>query len=140
MSSSAPRSIAQLTVCRRILPLLTENDTLSMVHGSLTTRLLSVTHDLAVAEQGNLDANRENRELSTTLLALAEETKALSADEIADPHLRKQVKLVEKEAKDSRRKMLNLKGMLSAMIVGSGINWTADETLQSLVMDDEEDG
>jgi hypothetical protein len=46
---------------------------------------------------------------------------------------------VEKELKDSRRRMKTLKGILSAMIVGSGINWAADGSLVDLVMDDEDD-
>jgi hypothetical protein len=32
-----------------------------------------------------------------------------------------------------------LKGILSAMIVGSGINWAADQALTKLVMDDDDD-
>jgi hypothetical protein len=35
--------------------------------------------------------------------------------------------------------MKTLKGILSAMIVGSGINWAADGSLVDLVMDDEDD-
>jgi hypothetical protein len=35
--------------------------------------------------------------------------------------------------------MKTLKGILSAMIVGSGINWAADESLTDLVLDDEDD-
>ena len=74
------------------------------------------------------------------MLALAEAVKSQSADDIDDQRLREQIKTVEKELKDSRRRMKTLKGILSAMIVGSGINWAADEELRELVMDDEEDG
>jgi hypothetical protein len=35
--------------------------------------------------------------------------------------------------------MKTLKGVLSAMIVSSGINWAADESLTELVLDDEDD-
>ena len=73
------------------------------------------------------------------MLALAEAVKSQSADDIDDQRLREQIKTVEKELKDSRRRMKTLKGILSAMIVGSGINWAADESLVDLVMDDEDD-
>ncbi|KAF2687271.1 hypothetical protein K458DRAFT_361895 [Lentithecium fluviatile CBS 122367] len=125
---------------KHILPLMTEKDTLSMVHSSLTTKLASITHTLSVTEQGNIDANRANRELSRTLLELAEEMKAQSTEHIQDARLRDQVESVEKDLRQSRRRMRTLKGILSAMIVGSGLNWAADEVLRELVMDDGEDG
>jgi small-conductance mechanosensitive channel len=91
------------------------------------------------AEQENVVANKKNRELSKTMLALAETMKTHSAEDIEDPHLREQIRSVEKELSESRRRTKTLKGILSAMIVGSGINWAADENLAELVMDDEDD-
>ncbi|KAF2133304.1 hypothetical protein P153DRAFT_307982 [Dothidotthia symphoricarpi CBS 119687] len=125
---------------KRIRPLITENDAVSMVHSSLASKLASSTRALGVAEQANVIANQKNRELSQTMLALAEDMKAQSAKDIEDPRLRNQVQAVEKELKESRRRVQTLKGILSAMIVGSGVNWAADEGLTELVMDDEEDG
>jgi hypothetical protein len=125
---------------RRILPMITENDAVSMTHGSLAAKLVSAERIITVRKQENLVVNRKNRELSTAMLALAEETKAQSAKDIEDLRLRDQVSAAEKELKESRRRMKTLKGVLSAMIVGSGINWAADDVLTSLVMDDEEDG
>ena len=128
-----------LTTCRRLLHLITENDTIAMVHGQLASKLASSNRALVVAEQANIVANQKNRELSKTMLDLAEAIKLQSAEDIEDPKLRKQIQTVENELKDSRRRMKTLKGIISAMIVGSGINWAADESLTELVMDDEED-
>ncbi|KAH7077799.1 centromere protein H (CENP-H)-domain-containing protein [Paraphoma chrysanthemicola] len=125
---------------KRILPLITENDTVSMVHGSLAAQVTSIQQAISAAQQANIVANRKNKELSQTMLALAEEMKAQSAKDIEDPKLRDQVSAVEKELKESRRRMKTLKGVLSAMIVGSGMNWAADQDLTELVLDDEEDG
>ncbi|KAF2107884.1 centromere protein H (CENP-H)-domain-containing protein [Lophiotrema nucula] len=125
---------------KRILPLITERDVVSMVHGSLNSRLTTITDALSEAEKGNIEANKINRELAQTLLALAEDLKAQSTEDIGDPNLRNRVKAVEKDVKDSRRKMKILKGVLAGMIVGSGMNWAEDEVLRELVMDDEEDG
>ncbi|KAF1842407.1 uncharacterized protein K460DRAFT_389065 [Cucurbitaria berberidis CBS 394.84] len=125
---------------KRILPLIAENDTISMVHGSLASKLASSTRALSTVEQANIVANQKNRELSRMMLALAEDMKSKSAKDIEDPRLRDQVDAVEKELKKSRSRTKTLKGILSAMIVGSGINWAADEGLTELVMDDEEDG
>lgn len=111
-----------------------------MVQNSLSSKLVSLQRAISAAERENVIVNGKNRELSATMLALAEEMKAQSAKDIEDPRLRDQVDAVEKELKESRRRMKTLKGILSAMIVGSGINWAADESLVELVMDDEEDG
>ena len=124
---------------RRLLPLITENDALSMIHGTQTAKLAATKRAFNTAEQANIAANDKNRELSQTMLALAEEMKSQSAKDIEDPKLRDQVTAVEEELKQSRRKAKTLKGILSAMIVGSGINWAADEELTELVLDDEED-
>ena len=125
---------------RRLVPLITENDTVAMVHGAQTAKLASITRALSEAEQSNIVAKRNNRELARTMLALAEEMKAQSAQDIEDAQLRNQVEAVEKQLKESRRRVKTLRGVLSGMIVGSGINWAADEGLTELVMDDEEDG
>jgi hypothetical protein len=105
----------------------------------LASKLLSNQRAISTAGQANTFASLKNRELSATMLALAEEMKAQSAKDIEDPRLRDQVSAVDRELKNSRRRMKTLKGLLSAMIVGSGINWAADENLTELVMDDEED-
>jgi hypothetical protein len=123
-----------------MLPLIAENDTLSMVHGTLSARLASSTRALCAAEQANIAANQKSRDLSQTMLALAEELKSQSAKDIEDPNLRIEIDAVEKELKESRKRAKTLKGILSAMIVGSGINWAADEALCELVMDDEDEG
>ncbi|KAE8860456.1 hypothetical protein PTNB73_08066 [Pyrenophora teres f. teres] len=123
---------------KRILPLIAENDTMAMVHGLETSKLAGVRRALSVAEQGNILAKQKNSELAQTMVALAEEMKKQSAQDIEDAQLRQRVEGVEKEVKESRRRVRTVRGMLSAMVVGSGINWAADEALTELVMDDEE--
>lgn len=128
-----------LTPRRRLLPLITENETIAMLHGRLASQHASSARALNAVEQANIIANQRNRELSKTMLALAEAMKSQSAEDIEDPRLREQIRAVEKELKGSRRRSKTLKGILSAMIVGSGINWAADESLTNLVLDDEDD-
>jgi uncharacterized membrane protein YukC len=110
-----------------------------MVQGRLASILALSTRSLVTAEQANLLANQKNREFSKTMLALAKAMKAQSAEDLEDPKMREQIKTVDKELKESRRRMKTLKGILSAIIVGSGINWAADESLTELVLDDEDD-
>jgi len=119
--------------------MVTENDTVSMIHGMLTSKAASTQRAISAVEHANIVANHKNRGLAETMLALAEGTKAQSAKDIEDPRLRDQVSAVERELKESKRRAKTLKGILSAMIVGSGINWAADEVLTNLVMDDDDD-
>lgn len=111
-----------------------------MVHGYLTSKLASTSHAVGVAEQRNMEAIAQNQALSKTLLELTTAMKVQSKDDIQDPQLRSKVDAVEKEAKEARRRMRNLKCILSAMIVGSGINWAEDGVFRELVMDDEDEG
>jgi len=117
-----------------------ENDAVSMLHSSLISKLASTTLALRAVEQDNITANKDNRELSKKLLERAEEAIEISAKDIDDSQLRDRVLSVQKDVDKSRRRMRTLKGILSGLIVGSGINWAADEDLRKLVMDDEEDG
>ncbi|KAL5388425.1 hypothetical protein DPSP01_002998 [Paraphaeosphaeria sporulosa] len=128
------------TVEKRLLPLISENDAVSMVHGLLTTKLANTQRILSAAERGNIATNKENRNQSRTVLELAEEAKAQSIEDIGNLSLREQVGKAEANVKESRKRTAIIKGILSAMIVGSGINWAADEELRELVMDDEEAG
>ena len=109
-----------------------------MVHSSLASKITSALQTLSVAEEGNIVANEKNKELAQTLLTLAEESKSQSIQDIEDPQLRDRVEQEEKAVKASRRRMRNLKGVLSGMIVGSGVDWANDEVLRELVMDDED--
>ena len=110
-----------------------------MVHGNLASKLASITKAMSTAEQGNIVANDRNAQLAKEMLELAEEARAQSTDDIDNPRLRERVKEVEKNVRESRRRAKTLKGIVSGMIVGSGINWAENEELRELVMDDEDD-
>jgi hypothetical protein len=125
---------------KRILPLISERDVVSMVHGDLASELASTLHGLSAVEKKNAVALEMNKKLAQTLLPLAQEIKAQSTDDIEDPQLRGDIHAAEKEAKNARKTVRLLNGVLSGMIVGSGVNWAEDEVLRELVMDDEDDG
>ncbi|KAF2205977.1 hypothetical protein GQ43DRAFT_384722 [Delitschia confertaspora ATCC 74209] len=124
---------------KRILPLITERDVLSMVHGSVSSDLTSALHALTVVEKSNAIALSKNKKLAQTLLALTQNLKGQLTSDIEDPQLRKEVEDAEKEVKTARRTAKLLKGVISGMIVGSGVNWADDVVLRELVMDDEDD-
>ncbi|KAF2016142.1 hypothetical protein BU24DRAFT_492293 [Aaosphaeria arxii CBS 175.79] len=125
---------------KRLLPLIHERDIISMVHGMLNAKMAATTRALSTAEEENMAANQKNTETASVLLKLAEDLKRQSAEDIEDVQLRGKVDAVQKELKGSRSRLRTLKGIISGMIVGSGIDWADDEVLRELVMDDDEDG
>ena len=110
-----------------------------MVHSSLAAKLSSTLSALAVAEKRNLSANEKNKELAQTLLALAEEMRSQSTDEIEDPKLRAQLQELDSRVRMARRRWRIMKSVVAGMVVGSGINWANDAMLRELVMDDEDE-
>lgn len=130
----------ELTWYRRILPLITERDVVSMVDGKLSSNLKSLLDKLTSAEKNSMLALEKNKQLAQILLPLAEELKSQSINEIEDPQLRREVEAAEKEANHARQTVNLLKGVIAGMIVGSGVNWAEDEELRDLVMDDEDEG
>jgi hypothetical protein len=123
-----------------MLPLIHENNVVSMVQGHLASKLVSLRQAISAAEEENLAANGKNGELSKTLLELTERLKTQSIEDLEDAQLREKVREVDKKTRASRRRTRTLKGILAGMIVGSGIHWAEDEELRDLVMEDEEDG
>ena len=111
-----------------------------MVHSSLASELSTLYKAFRETEMGNIAANSRNQELAQTLLQLTEKLRTQSIEGITEPELRGKIDQVERDVKKSRMRLRTLKGILSRMIVGSGIDWTEDEALRDLVLDDEEDG
>lgn len=110
-----------------------------MVHSSLAAKLSSTLSALAAAEKSNLSANEKNKELAQTLLALAEEIKSQSTEEIEDPKLRAQLQELDSRIQMARRRRRIMKSVVAGMVVGSGINWANNAMLRELVMDDEDE-
>lgn len=110
-----------------------------MLHNDTTTRLSTAAVELTKAERGNAIANEKNRELTQTLLALAEETKSEKNEVVQDPKLRSKLEGLDAQIRASRREWRTMKGITAAVIAGSGVDWARDDTLRDLVMDDEED-
>ncbi|KAF2144971.1 uncharacterized protein K452DRAFT_222087 [Aplosporella prunicola CBS 121167] len=123
---------------KRLLPLIHERDVLSMTLATLTSSLTSTNLSLQKASQSVQLANKKNQELAKTLLDLAERNKAQTADEVPDENLRGQIRALEEQVRDSRRKWRTLKSIVAGVIVGSGVDWATDEKLRELVLDDED--
>ena len=99
----------------------------------------SARKELEDVEHENVVIARKNVELSTKMLALAEEAKAQRREDIVDPEAQRQLDELEAEMRISRQRYRIMKGTASATIAGSGIDWARDPTLCKIVMDDDGD-
>jgi Centromere protein H (CENP-H) len=124
-----------------LLPLLLRRDELALEHTNLSASLASTISALKTTESQNMVTMRENKLLADELLALAAEVKSVKTEDISDTKLREQVGRLEEDVRKQRTRWRIIKNVLSAVIVGSGLDWAGDEELRAAVlMDDEEDG
>ena len=81
---------------------------------------------------------RQNQELTATLLKLAEEAKDVGPESIGDPDFQKQLVELKAKTKAEKRQYRIMKALVSAIVAGSGYDWSRDEGLRELVLDDED--
>lgn len=124
---------------KRLLPLIIERDTLSMVHSVLSNKLQTANSRLATLEKESIQAIAENKELAREMLELANELKAEKLEEIEDARLRKQLEKLEEEVKKARIEWRTMKSLAAGIVAGSGVDWADDPKLLSLVLDEEDE-
>lgn len=110
-------------------------DVLSMVHENLANAQASILAALSDAEVETMQATQTNQELVSQLLHLTSQQSSWR-DEVDDDSLRSQIEEVEKEGKKARAQRDRIKEVVSAVIVGSGVDWARDERLRQLVLDE----
>lgn len=86
-------------------------------------------------ERENLTINRENAELATRMIALAEQANTRRKEDVTDPRLRRQLDELELEMRASKQKWRIMKATAGATIVGSGVDWARDPELLEIVLD-----
>ena len=81
---------------------------------------------------------KKNRELTATLLDLAEKTKTQDISSIEDPLLKEQLEALHAETKVAKRNYRIMKSVVGTVVAGSGVDWSENEELCQLVLDAEE--
>lgn len=126
-----------LRVPSALLPLINRRDVLSMAHTDLSSSLNSTLTSLSKTQRDNVIAVKINRELTGTLLNLAAEAEVKVIQDDIDPKLRDQLDNLEEQIEMQRSKWRVMKKVVSAIVVGSGIDWARNDEFRELVMDDE---
>ncbi|MCJ1389113.1 hypothetical protein MMC18_001967 [Xylographa bjoerkii] len=123
---------------RVLHPLVADRDIVSMAHANLSAMYQSVMGTLTSTDTENVITVRLNQQLTTNLLGLTDQLKAQAFDEISDPELRQHLKKSQDDTRETKRRWRIMKSLVSAVIVGSGVDWAHNESLRNLVLDDED--
>ncbi|KAL1968318.1 hypothetical protein VTN77DRAFT_1847 [Rasamsonia byssochlamydoides] len=120
---------------RALLSLIHRRDLLSLIHENLENAQAATLEALSNAEVDNLRVTKRNQELVRTLLDLTRQESSWR-NQVTDARLKAQMEEVEADRKKKRAKRDVIKGVVSAVIVGSGIDWARNDTLRELVLDE----
>lgn len=120
---------------RALLPLINRRDVLSLVQENLANTRAGTLEALSNAEVENIRMVEKNRTLASQLLELTAQEESWR-DRVDDEVLKAQIEEVENEYKKTRAQRDTLKNVISAMVVGSGVDWARDEKLRDLVLDE----
>lgn len=117
------------------MPYVEQRDILSQNSLKRTAELQSLVNRIRHVEVDAIKISRENRVLAAEVLRLAEQANPSHANMQLEPGTQKELQRLEKEVKSSRQKWKVIKGTASAVVAGSGVDWTRDEQLTDMVLD-----
>ena len=124
---------------KRLLPLLNERDTLSMVHAHLSSLLQTTYLSIAKLEQENIDAISANKALADRMLELARDVGTEKVEEVRDARVRAELEGLEGQVRKARREWRVWKSVVAGVVAGSGVDWAGDPELLEVVMDEEDE-
>jgi predicted nuclease with TOPRIM domain len=130
--------MSTLTRSRALLRLVNRRDVLSLAQENLGEVHNAIQKKLSTLEVENVQLHQKNQELVRELLKLTEDDESWR-EELDDSELKQQLSELEADYKKSKARWELMKGVASAIVVGSGVNWADDENLTALVLDESND-
>ncbi|KAG8525991.1 uncharacterized protein KY384_000753 [Bacidia gigantensis] len=126
---------------RTLKPLIERRDTLEMASTNLSSLLQSTIEKKTGIEIVCDSIKQKNRGVAADLVPLAKKIEERRTVVNKEPHLEAKVVEAKEEADTARKQRVIMKSVVSAVIAGSGVNWSKDSGLRDLVLkvDDEDD-
>ena len=124
---------------RAIKPLLGRRDTLEIASTNLISSLESIIAKLRKAEIENLKTTDRNRGLASQLLAVTDKIEDYKDSVKQEPQLKARLEETRQEAITAAKQWRIMKSVVSAVIAGSGVDWSRDSELKDLVLDAEDE-
>ncbi|KAI1467577.1 centromere protein H (CENP-H)-domain-containing protein [Daldinia caldariorum] len=123
---------------RDLLPMLEKRDQSSSELAQQSSELRTLLDEITEVESQSLRLGRENVDLASTLLELAEQTNRKKAEAVnMDPERAAEISSLEGQVKLSRQRWRVLKGTASGVVAGSGVDWSRNAELRDIVLDPE---
>jgi hypothetical protein len=132
--------IAHVCCSRDLLPVLTQRDSNSITLAQQSTLLRQTLDQITEVESQSLRLSKQNVGLASQVIDLAEEANKHKTVPIEDPEQAAQIAELEQQVKTSRQRWRVMKATASAIVAGSGVDWTGDKQLRSIVLDEDDDG
>ncbi|KAI0172241.1 centromere protein H (CENP-H)-domain-containing protein [Hypoxylon sp. FL1284] len=123
-----------------LLPVLEQRDQSSATLAQQSTELRALLDEITDVEGMSMRLGRENVDLASRLLDLAGRTSRSRAAAVGtDPQRAAEIARLEAQARLSRQRWRVMKGTASAVVAGSGVDWSRNAELRDIVLDREED-
>lgn len=120
--------------------MLHERDSTSTTLARQSILLKQVTEETIDLESQNLQMRRKNVDLATQVLSLAAEVNQRNNQTVNNPKQAEDLANLQKDVNISRQRWRTMKATSSAIVAGSGVNWSEDDQLRSIVLDNNDDG
>lgn len=124
-------------MCSTLGPLLDRRDVLQIASTNLAAKLQAATSKRMQVEAESITTIASNRDLAAQLLLLVKDIDERRASAKEGSGLKQSLAKAEQEAATARKQWRTLKNVVAAVVAGSGIDWSQDETLRDLVLDNE---
>lgn len=114
-------------------------DAISVSLTQSSSKATSLREKLISIEAEHVTAAKKNATLAETMIRLAENASSRKREDIQDSKVREQVEELEESLQVSRQRWRIMKGTISAVVAGSGLDWARDATLRELVLENDSD-
>ena len=110
-------------------------DDASIAVAKHATDMGNVREALNNAQSQAFRVSRANVELTSELLRVVDQVKQRKQTTSSDPKTRRRLGEAERDLKTSRHRWKVVKGLVSGVVVGSGVNWAKDQELMDMVLE-----
>lgn len=117
--------------------LLNQRDVLGLTQTNIATSMHELRNELAKTQVETIRAVETNRELALEICQLAAGLKSSGPESVQDEELQEQLAESKRELALAKRSRTLLKHVVSGVIAGSGVDWSQDEELRALVLDED---
>ncbi|KAK3899079.1 centromere protein H (CENP-H)-domain-containing protein [Staphylotrichum tortipilum] len=120
---------------RDLLPTIEERDDVATTTARMCLELRAARDQLADLEAETVLLGRQNTKLASEILELAGNAPDQKPQSLEGGRFGREIAVLESQVKSGHHRWRVMKGLATASVAGSGIDWARDERLRDLVLD-----